>query len=419
MTEIYGLFDAADPMDPDRVYTSEAFARLFRTMMRDGIVHNDGDELAVGPTVPAAMSVSVGTGMALIQGRYYINSAALTLSVEAADPSHPRIDRVVVRLSATPGRTIHAVVKKGTPAPSPVPPGLTRTAETWELSLAQVRVEAGATSIVAAKITDERGNVSLCGVAAPVYVPSSQLEVVGAVNMQGKALTGLPVPNAATDAARRNMGGATLQGLGTPSATTDAATKAYVDAAVAEKIGGFGISQIAIDADKNWNGKSITNVGAIDVLTGNIGARTGFVDVPGATVTRKTVSMSTTLNDRVWTNLLTVTVPTNYSATEASNARFIVNISGAPVSIYPTLAGRVMRGGVEIGIKTVSTQTPPIRSVAVDTTGGFRAGDVLVIAAKWDSTKGEYPSVTATSVSITSDRSTEIPAKKVFAETVW
>src|SRR5690554_1276697 len=245
MTEIYGLFDAADPMDPDRVYTSEAFARLFRTMMRDGIVHNDGDELAVSPSVPAAMSVSVGTGMALIQGRSYINDAALTLPVDAADPSHPRIDRVVVRLEATPGRTIHAVVKRGTPAPSPVPPGLTRTAETWELSLAQVRVEAGATSIVAGKITDERGNTSLCGVAAPVYVPSSQVEVVGAINMQGHALTGLPAPSGATDAAR----------------------KGYVDTEIAGAIGGFGISDIAIDADKDWNNKKLANVNSVDAVT--------------------------------------------------------------------------------------------------------------------------------------------------------
>lgn len=232
MTEIYGLFDAADPMDPDRVYTSEAFARLFRAMMRDGIVHNDGDELAVSPSVPAAMSVSVGTGMALIQGRYYINDSDLTLNVEAADPSHPRIDRVVVRLEATPGRTVHAVVKKGTPAPSPVPPGLTRTAETWELSLAQVRVEAGATSIVAGKITDERGNTSLCGVAAPAYVPSSQVEVVGAMNMQGHALTGLPAPSGATDAA----------------------TKGYADT--------FGsLSGINIDTDKDWMGHNLSNLG--------------------------------------------------------------------------------------------------------------------------------------------------------------
>ena len=256
MTEIYGLFDAADPEAPDRVYTSEAFARLFRTIMRDGIVHNDGDELAVSPTVPAAMSVNVGTGMALVQGRYYINSADLTLTVEAADPSYPRIDRVVVRADLV-GRTVHAVVKKGTAAASPVAPPLTRTAEIWELSLAQVRVEAGATSILSAKITDERGNMSLCGVACPVYVPSTQLEVVGAVDMQGKALTGLPVPSAATDAARRDMGGATLQNLGAPVNANDAARKAYVD----DKVAGFGISDIAIDANKNWNGKNITNVG--------------------------------------------------------------------------------------------------------------------------------------------------------------
>jgi hypothetical protein len=263
MTEIFGLFDAADPEAPDRVYTSEAFARLFKTMMRDGIVHNDGDELAVSPSVPAAMSVSVGTGMALVQGRYYINDGDLTLPVDAADPSHPRIDRVVVRLEATPGRTVHAVVKKGTPAPSPVPPGLTRTAETWELSLAQVRVEAGATSIVAGKITDERGNTSLCGVAAPVYVPSSQVEAVGVMNMQGHALTGLPAPSAGTDAARKDMGGATLQNLGAPVNANDAARKADVDSA----IGGFGISQVAIDADKNWNGKNITNLGKISPKT--------------------------------------------------------------------------------------------------------------------------------------------------------
>jgi hypothetical protein len=250
MTEIYGLFDAADPMDPDRVYTSEAFARLFKTMMRDGIVHNDGDELAVSPSVPAAMSVSVGTGMALIQGRYYINDSDLTLNVEAADPSHPRIDRVVVRLEATPGRTVHAVVKKGTPAPSPVPPGLTRTAETWELSLAQVRVEAGATSIVAGKITDERGNTSLCGVAAPVYVPSSQVEVVGAMNMQGHALTGLPVPSAGDGCGSYGYGRRNVQNLGAPVNANDAARPMWT----------AGSGSRAIDAEVGTGRTSRTSV---------------------------------------------------------------------------------------------------------------------------------------------------------------
>ena len=77
-----------------------------------------------------------------------------------------------------------------------------------------------------------------------------------------------------------------------------------------------------------------------------------------------------------------------------------------------------MKGGVEIGIATASHPggQNPISGVTVNTTEGFRAGDVLVIAAKWNSGGTPYSSVTATSVSITSDRSTETPAKKEFIQ---
>ena len=257
MTLNYGIFDVSDPQNPDRVYSAALLSRILSKHIRDGIVHGDGDEMAVTVTDPPAMTVRVGTGTAMVQGRFCENDAALTLSVPAAHATYPRIDRVVVRLNASPGRTIDILVKKGTPAPSPVPPGLTRTAETWELSLAQVRVEAGATSILSAKITDERWDASLCGVACPVYVPSSQVEVVGAMNMQGHALTGLPAPSAATDAAR----------------------KGYVDTEIAGAIGGFGISQIAIDADKNWQGKEISNV----IVHGTL-KTTRFTITPGSEI---------------------------------------------------------------------------------------------------------------------------------------
>jgi len=136
---------------------------------------------------------------------------------------------------------INIFVKTGTAAPEPAAPALTRTAETWELSLAQVRVEAGATSILSAKITDERGSASLCGIASPAYVPSSVLEIVEGLVMQGMPLVGLP----------------------TPTSSTGAATKAYVDSVIS----GFGISDIAIDADKNWNGKSVTNMKALTLTS--------------------------------------------------------------------------------------------------------------------------------------------------------
>ena len=65
---------------------------------------------------------------------------------------------------------------------------------------------------------------------------------------------------ATVDAAIAQEDARALTGLPTPSTSTDAARKGYVDAEIAAKIGGFGISQIAIDADKNWGGWSVTNM---------------------------------------------------------------------------------------------------------------------------------------------------------------
>jgi len=376
--------------------------------MRDGVVHNDGDELAVSPTVPAAMSVDVGTGMALVQGRYYINDAALTLAVEAADPSYPRIDRVVVRADLV-VRTVHAVVKKGTAAASPVPPTLTRTAEIWELSLAQVRVEAGATSIVAAKITDERGNASLCGVAAPVYVPSTQLEVVGAVDMQGKALTGLPVPSAATDAARRNMGGVTLQGLGTPSASTDAATKAYVDSATVPKL-----SALVMDADKNWGGRNITNVGTIRAT--NYSLAHMFVDVPGTTLRKQLDLNISTSTGNTWVPVTSVAVPDNYHPSVDSNCRVSVPVTFAAAhsSPVPIQFRAVVDGGV-IGTGNISLSQGDVKTCTFDTTGGFVAGDSIAIEMQIASSSPQG-TATATGLTLRSSRATNQPVPATYVE---
>lgn len=50
-----------------------------------------------------------------------------------------------------------------------------------------------------------------------------------------------------------------IANLATPTAASDAATKAYIDGLIAA----LKLSQIAIDVDKNWGGKSITNVATL------------------------------------------------------------------------------------------------------------------------------------------------------------
>lgn len=163
VSERSAFFDASNG---DRSYDAASFARVFESLTpRDGIVAGADDELEVVASSPAAMSVEVSEGVAWIQGRYYqLYSSPEVLTVPAADSTNDRIDRVVVRLDlSTAARTISVAYVEGTAASSPSAPSLTRNSETWELSLAQILVEANATEIETADITDERGDTTLCG----------------------------------------------------------------------------------------------------------------------------------------------------------------------------------------------------------------------------------------------------------------
>ncbi len=118
--------------------------------------YNNG--LAVG--VPGGtMQVQVATGAATVRGILYEATATTVLAISTADPTNPRIDRVVITV-IPPGNTDEGKatlsVLTGTPSPSPSPPALTQGSTSWQISLAQVRVNAGVTAITAGNLTDER-----------------------------------------------------------------------------------------------------------------------------------------------------------------------------------------------------------------------------------------------------------------------
>ncbi len=104
----------------------------------------------------SGLRVKVKSGIAWIRGHYIESDAEEILAIGAADPSNPRIDRVVLRVNWT-LNTIALAVLQGAPAASPSAPALTQVqGAMWEISLAQVRVDATVASIVAGKVTDER-----------------------------------------------------------------------------------------------------------------------------------------------------------------------------------------------------------------------------------------------------------------------
>ena len=92
------------------------------------------------------------------------NGAKMQLTIDAADGVLNRIDRVIVEWKTTDYADLPEIkILKGTPASAAAAPSLTNNTTQRQLSLAQILVAAGTTSITASMITDERLDASVCG----------------------------------------------------------------------------------------------------------------------------------------------------------------------------------------------------------------------------------------------------------------
>ena len=211
MAEQYRFFGSAE--GDTRQYNQTEFAEVLSRLLKNGYFPEVGGELRVGQNVPATMNVLVPSGEAWINGYWYKNDSPKMLTISPAHATLNRIDRIVLRLDVVSDRVIVAEVKQGSYASNPVPPSLTRTAQTYEIALAQIYVAAGVTSISQSAITDERDNINVCGKAVPYYVPNNddivtvpQANKILRLNAQGK------LPASITGDAN-SIGGKTLNGL--------------------------------------------------------------------------------------------------------------------------------------------------------------------------------------------------------------
>lgn len=176
MAEIYCPFEslntgtASEPVY-DRAITAE-MERLFNKLRyTNGVFSSVGSGLAVSAN--SNMTVTVGTGGAHIEGAMYINTAPLNLTVEAANASLNRIDRVVLQFNTSVSvRSVRALIRTGTAATNPVAPELRQESNLYEIALADIYVKKGATGIAQSAITDQRLNSALCGFVVAA-IPSS------------------------------------------------------------------------------------------------------------------------------------------------------------------------------------------------------------------------------------------------------
>ena len=151
MAITFGFFDS---VDEDRKYDADQMSTYFEGLISDGVYENIGDRFAVTAS-GVGLGLSIGTGRAIIKSHWIKSDALETLTLDPADVQFTRIDAVVLRYDAA-AREITLTLKKGTPAPSAQIPEITRNDEVYELYLAAVYLNKGATS--PSMISDLRGS---------------------------------------------------------------------------------------------------------------------------------------------------------------------------------------------------------------------------------------------------------------------
>lgn len=148
----------------DRTYVADDFAQYFRAFISSGIFLPEKSSLQV--IANGDMTVSVEPGKAIIEGYRYELGSILQFSIDPADGTLNRIDRMVCVWDKE-QRDVHIEVRKGTASYSPVAAEKRWSAEYKDLVLADIYVAAGVISIRQQDITDQRTKNDLCGLASP------------------------------------------------------------------------------------------------------------------------------------------------------------------------------------------------------------------------------------------------------------
>ncbi|MEB2301751.1 hypothetical protein LAV72_19285 [Lysinibacillus xylanilyticus] len=158
MTIKSGFFNS---INGDRRYDAKWFAEYFASFIGNGVFPNPSTGLQV--VEGGQMRTVIKGGKGWINGYFIVNDSDYILQHDIADGVLKRVDRIVMRLDYV-TRQITVQIKKGAFASNPVAPTLKRDIEAYELALADVLINNGATQITQASITDTRLNTTLCGI---------------------------------------------------------------------------------------------------------------------------------------------------------------------------------------------------------------------------------------------------------------
>ena len=182
-------------------------------------------------TAAGGLTVIVGAGRGWVHpsrftGYSITKREADTLTMPLADPSIPRIDRIVMRYDAG-ARAASLQVLQGTASSTPTAPAISRTELIYDLCLAEITRPAGSTSITTGQITDTRLDEALCGIVRDGVTGIPTDELLAAARERINALE----ENATTSAAAAKDSAEAAKSSETKSAASEKAAKTSETAA--------------------------------------------------------------------------------------------------------------------------------------------------------------------------------------------
>ena len=319
-------------------------------------------------TAAGGLTVTVGAGRGWVHpsrftGYSITKRESDTLTMPLADPSLPRIDRIIMRYDAG-ARAASLQVLQGTASSTPTAPAISRTELIYDLCLAEITRPAGSTSISTGQITDTRLDEALCGIVRDGVTGIPTDELLAAARERINALEEKATSSAAAakDSAEAAKSSETKSAASEKAAKTSetAAKQALQDTETEHTTALQDITQARTAALNDVAASTKTATAAANTATQQATAAAGSA----STASTKAGEAST-------------------SAGEASASRQAAEKAQKAAEDAAELAGT--RAGTD---KTLNTENAPADAAAVGKAFAsiIKAYDIALAAASWKAT---------------------------------
>ena len=319
-------------------------------------------------TAAGGLTVTVGAGRGWVHpsrftGYSITKRESDTLALPLADPSLPRIDRIVMRYDAG-ARAASLHVLQGTASSTPTAPAISRTELIYDLCLAEIARPAGSTSITTGQITDTRLDEALCGIVRDSVTGIPTDELLAAARERINALE----EKATSSAAAAKDSAEAAKSSETKSAASEKAAKTSETAAKQALQDTETEHTAALQDIARARTTALTDVAA-STKTATAAANTATQQATAAAGSASTAS--------------TKAGEASTSAGEASASRQAAEKAQKAAEDAAELAGT--RAGTD---KTLNTENAPADAAAVGKAFAsiIKAYDIALAAASWKAT---------------------------------